>query len=509
MATNNKTIAKNTMMLYFRMFLVIAIQLITVPVVMRTLGVDNYGLYGVVAGVVTMFSFAGSTLATGTQRYMAFALGRNDTVELKKTFDANVTVYGLVCIVTFVLLEAIGVWFVNTKMVIPEGRMWVANWVFQLSILNLMVNFMSTPFNAAIIAHEKMNVFAYVSIFECVMKLVVVYVLLISPIDNLLMYAILQSFVVILIWAVYKFYCAKHFPECRGYKFEWDKPRIKDLFQYAMYNVIGTLSGIMSSSGINIVQNLFFGTLVNAAHGVAGQISGVVSQFTSNVRLAARPQIIKNYASGEKDEMWQLLYQSGKLTFYLFIFISVPAILELKYVLGLWLDVVPDHTVGICVLMLASSLVLLITAPLNAVFQAANRLKRIQLYSSSINLLTVPISYVVLLVYDNVYIPYLIMFLLGIFSSMVTLIIGRKDIELDVRKYFKDVIIKELLCFLLGFAGSAWIIFVMEESFLRLVITCVTSVVVSAIVMWLIGLTKSEKDFVIRFVNSKILRKGD
>lgn len=507
MATNNKLIAKNTMMLYFRMFLVIAIQLYTVPVILRVLGVENYGIYNVVAGVVTMFTFVNGSLASGTQRFLAYAMGKGDNDELKKVFNANITVYGLFSVVSVIVLEGFCVWFLNNKMTIPADRLWVANWVLQLAIFQFVINLMTTTYNAAIIAHEHMNIYAYLGILECVLKLVVVFLLQVSPWDLLLTYAILQTIVIVGMQLINQIYCARKFEECRQYHFEWDKPMIKSLLSYAGFNVIGSLAGLLSGYGVNLVQNVFFGPVLNAAHGISSQLSGVLGQFTFNVRMAVRPQIVKSYAAKQIEDMWNLVFQSGKLTFYLFSFMCIPLLIELPYVLDLWLDEVPDYTIAISRIMIVSMLITTLTAPLNAVYQAANKLKNVQLYSSAIILFSVPVSYLILKVYENALICYITNITLNIFASVATVLIAKHDLKMNIGRFMGHVVIPSIVCLVLPFTAMLFITPRFEPSFMRLIITCVVSVILSAVTMWTIGMKKQEKDFVIRFVNNKIIKK--
>lgn len=504
MATNNKLIAKNTMMLYFRMFLVIAIQLYTVPIILKTLDVENYGIYNVVAGVVTMFTFVNGSLSSGTQRFFAYAMGQNDKEGLKKVFNANITVYGLFSILSVILLEAFCVWFLNNKMVIPKEKLWAANWVLQLAILQFAINLMTTTFNAAIIAHEKMNIYAYISILDCILKLVVVFLLQISPMDLLITYAILQTCVIVLLQIINQVYCYKHFEECRRYTFQWDKTLIGSLLSYAGFNVIGSIAGLLSNYGVNIIQNLFFGPILNAAHSISSQISGVLSQFTFNVRLAVRPQIVKNYAAKEIESMWKLMFQSGKLTFYLFIFISVPLLIELPYILDWWLDTVPDHTVIICRMMIISLLINTISAPLNAVFQAANKLKHVQLYSAAILLFIVPASYITLLFYKNVLVAYSTTIGLNIVAAGVSIIIAKYDLDMSLKDFCNKVVFKCALCLVMPFFITFMSVFYMKQSFIRLIISCIISTISSVIVIWLLGLNKEEKNFVVNFIKKKL-----
>ena len=486
-----------------------AISLYTVPAVLKALGVEDYGLYGVIGGVVSMLSFVSGSMSSGTQRFIAFEIGTGDKDALKKTFNANFTVYLLLSACCLAFLETVGVWFLNNKMVIPEGRIQVANWVYQFSVLSFIIGLMSVPFDAAIIAHEKMDIYAYTTLLSAFFKLAIVFLLQLFPWDHLFTYAALILGVSIVMRIIYQVYCSRHFEECRSVKIEWKGDSIKDLLGYAMYNVIGALSGTLSTSGINVVQNLFFGTVVNAAHSVSSQVTGVVASFTSNVRMAVKPQIIKSYAAKEIEEMWRLVNRSSKLTFYLFIFLSVPLFLEMPYILTIWLKTPPDYVYPICRLMFASDLVLLLTAPLVGVFQAANKLRNIQLFSASILLLAVPLSYLFLKFFENPLIPYLVMLVLKVVNSAATLWIAKHDLNMSITTYTKEVVFKDFGCLLFATLVTFPIIIFMDSSFFRLILTCIVSTLSTTFIVWVYGTDDNEKWFVTNLIRTKILKRNN
>ena len=353
MSTNTR-IAKNTLLLYFRMFLLIIVQLYTVPIVLRTLGASDYGLYYVVGGIVAMFSFIGSSLSSGSQRFIAYALGKRDIKLLKRTFDTTVSIYIVFAIISFILLEIGGIWFLNYQMNIPADRLIAANWCYQFSLFAFVINLMVIPYMATVIAHERMSLFAYLSILECVLKLGVAIASQYILKDKLIVYAISIFVVAVLVQTVYWLYCRFQFAECKNYSFSWSSKTGKELLTYSGWNVVGSLAIISRQQGLNVLLNLFFGTILNAAHSIAQQIYGVLMQFVNNLYMATRPQITKFYAVGDTVEMWNLVFRSAKLAFYLLMLISIPLIIEMNTILMLWLGDVPQYTVEISVLMIIS-----------------------------------------------------------------------------------------------------------------------------------------------------------
>ena len=329
---NNKRIAKNTLLLYFRMLFLMAVSLYTSRVVLNALGVEDFGIYNVVGGVVAMFSVLSGSLSTAISRFITYELGKGNKENLNKIFSSAVTIqFGLAGII-ILLAETIGIWFLNIKMNIPEVRMEAANWVFQFSILTFAINLISVPYNASIIAHEKMSAFAYISILEAVGKLTIAYLITISPIDKLIFYAILMCAVALVVRLTYGNYCKRHFSECT-YHFSWDKLLLKQMFGFAGWNFIGASSAILRDQGGNVVINLFCGPTVNAARGIAFQVNNAVNQFVTNFMTALNPQITKSYASGDKEYMMTLIFQGARLSFYMLFLLSLPILVNTHYIL--------------------------------------------------------------------------------------------------------------------------------------------------------------------------------
>lgn len=316
---NNKRIAKNTLFLYLRMFLMMAISLFTSRIILSTLGVSDYGIYNVVGGVVAMFGLLSGSITNSITRFLTFELGKKDYFQLQKVFSTSLNVMMVLSFVIVVIGEVVGIWFLNYKMNIPEGRMDAANWAFQCSLMTFVMNLISIPYNSTIVAHEKMSAFAYISIFEVIMKLLIVYSLYVSPFDKLKSYVVLLLVLSFVIRLIYGFYCKRHFEEAT-YHFINDKVLLKKMTSFAGWNFFGQGAYMMNNQGVNIVINLFFGVTVNAARGIATQVNNAVNQFVANFMMALNPQITKSYASGELDEMHKLVYRGSKFSYFLMLF---------------------------------------------------------------------------------------------------------------------------------------------------------------------------------------------
>lgn len=346
-SANNKRIAKNTLLLYFRTLFIMLVTLYTSRVVLNTLGVTDYGIYNVVGGVVMMFSVISGSLSSSISRFITYELGHGDFEKLKRIFSTSVNIQIGISILILVLAELFGVWFLNAKMNIPAERLSAANWVLQCSLLSFIINLISVPYNACIIAHERMSAFAYISILEAVLKLAVVYMLLVSPYDKLATYAILLVVVALIIRMAYSLYCRRHFEESR-YKFVYDKPLVKEMTGFAGWSFFGNGAYMLNVQGVDMLINIFFGVTLNAARGVATQVQNAVMQFVNNFTVAVNPQITKSYAAGEMEYMYKLVCRGARFAYFLLLLFVVPIVCEADYILRLWLKLVPEYAPTFC-----------------------------------------------------------------------------------------------------------------------------------------------------------------
>ncbi len=372
-----------------------AVSLYTSRVVLNALGVEDYGIYNVVGSVVTMFAFLNGALVTTTQRYLTFELGKGDFEQLKKVFTTSVYIHALISFLIVILAETVGLWFFYNKMVIPAERMTAAMWVFQLSIVTMVIQVMSAPYNSIIVSRERMGVFAVISILETILRLAIVYLLLVLSFDRLILYAILIAIVQTLICCVYIVYCRKHFAESylvRG----TNKALLVEMGKFAGWNIWGNLAATLFGTGLNLLLNVFFGPLVNAARGIAVQVETAVAQFSTNFLMAVNPQITKLYAQNGLTEMHRLLFRSSKFACYLLLLISLPVILETPVLLKLWLNVVPDYSVPFLRILLVIVIIDSMARPFMNAAAATGDVKKYQSIIGGILLSIVPIAYLVL-----------------------------------------------------------------------------------------------------------------
>lgn len=504
--TNNKRVAKNTLFLYFRMILIMLVTLYTSRVVLAQLGIKDYGIYNVVGGVVTMFAFLNNCMTTSTQRFLTFELGKGNTQRLKDVFAASLNIHIAIAFTIVVLAESIGLWFVNYKLVIPADRLVAANWVFQFAILSFSVNIIQVPYNAVIIAHEKMNVYAYISIVEVMLKLGIVYLLSVSPFDKLIAYAVLIFAVQLLIRAIYQIYCRKNYEESK-FRIFWDKSLYQQMSGFAGWNLFGSLAWMLRDQGLNIVLNLFFGPVINAARGVATQVSGAVMNFISNFQVALNPQITKNYANGNIQEMEKLTYLGIKFSYIILFFLAFPLSLNINYVLRLWLVEVPDYTALFIILIMIDSMVgNLFGVPLMTSLSATGKIRNYQIVVSFIILLIVPVGYIALrLGCDAPSVFYITIIFSGI-SGFARFLFCRKQIGYSLREMTKGVLLPvlSLTVVALPLPIFAKLEYFQTDTLMNFLLLCLISIVMTFVSAWFVGLNTTEKGKLLSIIKSKI-----
>lgn len=491
---NNKRIAKNTLMLYIRMFIMMALSLYTSRVILQTLGVEDFGIYNVVGGLVGMFGILNSSMSSATQRYITVAIGRKEEDELKKIFSIALQIHVIIGVITVILIETAGLWFLNTKMQIPQDRMNAAFWVVQFSALASFVSIMNVPFNADIIAHEKMSAFAYISIIEAFLKLGIVFLLMALPYDKLIVYSLLLVAVQLSIRFFYMLYCHRHFPETR-YVHHKDKKLMKEMVSFAGWNLFGGLAAVSFNQGLSMLLNVFFGPVVNAARGIAQQVQGTIQIFITNFQTALNPQIIKDYAKQDFGQMHLLMERSSRFSFFLMLFLSLPVLFETPYILHLWLGVVPDNTVVFIRIIIATNLIYTIINPILTANSATGEVKTYYIVCGSLLISILPISYVALKLGAPAYSVFIVHFCVESVTQVVRLFLVRDRLRLSIRKYVKRVYLPILVVTISStiLPYAIWIKSV--SGFPRLVImtaVCFLSVILSTAIF---GLTSSERIF--------------
>lgn len=493
-SVSNKRIAKNTILLYFRMLFTMGVSLFTSRVILQTLGVEDYGIYNVVGGIVSMFTFLNGGMVSATQRYLTFEIGKGNKERLSKVFSTALQIHLFIALVIVILSETVGLWFLYEKLVIPEERMNAAFWVYQCSVLACVVSIMSVPYNASIIAHEKMSAFAYISVAEVTLKLLIVYLLYLSLWDKLIVYAGLTICVQLLIRWIYAHYCSKHFPESH-YQHHIDKSLFKEMFSFAGWSFWGNLAAILYTQGLNMMLNIFFGPVVNAARGIAVQVQHAVQGFVTNFQMALNPQITKNYATGNLTQMHLLMFRSARFSFFLLYLLTLPILLETDYILTLWLKTPPSETVTFTQWMIAISLIYTTASPCVIANQATGKVKLYQMVVGGLLLLILPLSYFALKLGLPAYSVFIVHFCVESFAQLARMLMLRKLIQLPLRAYFQHIYGPIIGVFLVSCLLPIYIHHMLPYGltrFLLVGIICVISVGTSA---FFLGLTKSEKSF--------------
>ena len=502
---NNRRIAKNTLMLYFRMILTMMVSLYTSRVILNTLGVEDFGIYNVVGGVVSMFAFFNSAMSSATQRFLSYEIGKGDFVQLRKTFNATQIIHIGIAVLIFILAETVGLWFVKSYLVIPPERLDAAIWVYHFSVLSFMVSIIQVPYNATIIAHERMNVYAYVSIIEVSLKLLIVFMLTWITYDKLKLYGILYFSVVFIVAAIYRVYTRRNFEESK-FEFVNDQKLYKTLISYSGWNLFGNIAAVAKGQGVNILLNIFYGPVVNAARGIAMQVQAAVNSFVSNFQMAVNPQIIKSYAADEREYMYSLVIRGSKFSFYLLFFLSLPIMIEVDQILKLWLKTVPEYSSIFTILVLVIILIDCVSGPLMTAIQATGKIKVYQAVVGSLLMLILPISYFLLKLGYSPEITLYVNIVISIIALSFRLYLVWKLLEFPIQRFVEEIILKNILIVLLSLSLPLLIRTSMDEHFIRLIVIVFVTLFWNAVIIFSLGLQKSEKAIVIRGIN-KILKR--
>lgn len=500
---NNKRIAHNTLFLYGRMFLVMSISLFTSRVILRALGVDDFGIFNVVGGTVAMMNVVNSAMSVSTQRYLTFELGKNDYIQFSKTFSMCINIFILLSVIILVIGETVGLWFINKCLTIPENRISAANWVYQFAMLSCICSLMTNPYNATIIAHERMNVFAYIGIAEAVSKLAIAYILIIIPFDRLASYGALTFTSSLAILLVYRWYCNKHFKNFK-YSFTWDTILFKKLAIYSGWNLFGSLSGVAKGQGLNILINIFFGPSVNAARGIAYQVNGVVHSFFTNFYTAVRPQITKYYAQGDKVNMFNLVFKSSKMAFFLILMVSLPILVETPFIVKSWLGIMPDYLVPFIRLIIIITAIDSMSTPLMTAIHATGDNRLYQLAVGIIMIMTLPISYIALKSGCSPISVFIISLILSIVSLFIRLAIAHKQLGIPFISFIKQVILRSSSVAGLSILIPLFMHKTLQPGLITTTAICLTCICCCILSSYLVGLNKKEKVAFQRIVRTKL-----
>ena len=499
-SSNNKRIAKNTILLYFRMILMMVIGIYTSRVILNALGVSDLGLYNVTGGVVTMFTFLNGTLASGGQRFMSFAIGERDAEKLKSVFRTTMTLHIWLAFAIFILCETVGLWYVYNKLNVEPGRFEAALWCYHLSVVAMVVSILQVPFNSALIAHEKMDIYAYMSIFDVSAKLLVAYLITVTPFDRLIFYAILILSVTLLNTYIYNLYCRRKFEECR-FGYGYDKQLMREMVGFCGWNTIGCFAVMGQTTGLNLVINAFCGTVVNGARAIAFQVNGMIMKFIENFQMALNPQIIKYYADGDMQNMERLVIRGAYLSSYLFLSLAIPLFIECEYVITLWLGSCPDYVVPFVQIVLIESLFKSMGNPTITAMHATGKMKMVQITVGLVQVLVLPVCYLLFRVGLNpvtvvaaAVTPWLVVIPMRLYWC-------NHYSGFPVRRFLVSICLKiPVMAILMAIPPYLVHYFIPLDGFCLFLAVGIVSVIASAILVYTLGLEPSVREF----VNSKI-----
>ena len=499
--SNTHRIAKNTAFLYIRMLVMMVISFITTRVMLKALGVDNYGINNVVGGLVSMFSMLSASLSGAVSRFFTFGLGKGDMKHLRVVFSTSINIHIVLAFIVLTAIETVGVWFLNHRMVIAPERLGAANWVLQCSTAIFAINLLSVPYRAAIIAHERMSAFAYLTIFEATAKLLIVCAIYFYGGDKLKLLAMLNIIPAIISQIIYWRYCKHNFVEC-NYQYVYDKKLFGEIFSFAGWSFIGNTAGVMKNEGVNVVINTFFGASINAARGIAMQVNGMVMQFISNFTMALNPQIIKDYAAGQLERMHKLMFQGTKLSYYIFMILSIPVIFEIETFLQVWLGEVPAHTVFFTRLVLALSLAEIVSHTLITAQTATGKIKVYQMVVGGILLLNLPISYLLLRWGWFPEVTVIVAIIVSQLCLVARLWFLRRMINFPVRKFITKVYCNVITVTLLSLIVPTTCYILMPAGVERFFVLCSLSVLSSAAAIYFVGCNCEERTMIVKAIKS-------
>lgn len=487
--------------MYVRMIFLTLISLYTVRVVLYVLGTSDYGLYNVVGGIVGVFGFVSGTLINAAQRFFSYHLAKNDWKMVSRIYSINMIIYLVLIAIVIILSETIGLWFLFNKMKIDAARMDAAFCVYQLSVATFALGVISSPFQAILVSDENLKTYSLIAIAEGVLRLAVVYIISISNSDKLILYAWLLMFVKLLVYSFYILYARIHYKELK-FHFVREINAYKEIFSFTSWNFVGAIASVGKSQGVNIVINLFFGTVVNAARGIAVQINSILTQFSQNFMKAIEPQIIKTYTRKDEQVFIKLLYFSSRVSFCLLFVAGLPLIKNMQYVLSLWLKEVPQYTAFFAALVIVDTIIGGITEPILTAIQATGKIKIYQIVVGGINLLNIPLSYIFLKIYNNPLVPFVVSIIVTLLMMNARIVLAYRQVGIVIREYLKRVIIPILIISAISVCFSY---FVIPEagSLLAFIRNIAISLAVTVPLLFFIGFNKQERRILINMLPRK------
>lgn len=507
--TDNQRIAKNTLILGLRMLFTMGVSLYTSRVILDVLGVDDYGLYSVIGGIVVLLTIVSNSMRSATQRFITFELGQGSAKQVSDAFSMCMIAHFIIGIIVIVLGESVGLWYVQTRLNIPEGREAAAMYVYQFSLLTTIVSLIRSPYEASVIAHEKMSFFAYMSIVEVCLKLAIVYILTISQWDKLVFYAILVLLTSLVIFFFYRLFCRKLFDTC-NFRFIIKKDYFYKLFSFLGWNLLGASATLGTTQAGNLIINHFLGVAINAAYGVANHVQGAINAFVSNFQVAFTPQIVKLYAQNRLPEFYKLSNGSALLSYYILFLISFPLLVNIDYVLGVWLVDVPMYAGTFCSLLIIYSLIDAIQAPFWIGINASGDIKVYEIWLSALLILNIPFSYFALRWGWEPYWVVVIRVLLNFITAICRCVHVKIQLDFPIKEYLLNVVLRVLLVT----AASIFVWFLIPHEHLYstfggFIIVYIVSVTVIGVFIFLFGLGKSERNLLLSFISRFVpIKKG-
>ncbi|MBQ0142355.1 MAG: lipopolysaccharide biosynthesis protein [Prevotellaceae bacterium] len=501
--SNNKRIAKNSIFLYIRTMIIMVVTLFTSRIILQSLGVDDYGIYNEVGGIVSMFSLILGSMTDATQRFLTIELGKGERGDINNVFSTSIQLHIIIGIIIVLIAEPVGLWFMYNKLNIPVERLSAAFWVFQCSLLSFFVLVISIPYNALIVAYERMKAFAYISVIDALLRLIIAYMMAINfSIDKLVLYAILMMITQLLIRNIYNFYCKRNFKESK-YHYTKNHKLTRNFGRFAAWSMLGNMSYVCNNYGISLLLGMFFAPFVNAAHGITLQVQGAFSTFEKNFQTAVNPQITKNYAAGDIIEMETLIFRSARLSFLLILIPLIPILFEAETIFKLWLNIVPEYTVIFVQLMVITSLISTLRNPLEVAIKATGEIKMFEISVYGSKLLILPCAYICLRLGCSPTSVFIVSLLFELLAISLSLIEAKRLLGLSILTFIKKTVLRLCVTVLLSVITPIAICLLLNPDILRFLILTLCSIVVTTIISSFVGLTTRERKAIITYIMAK------
>ena len=497
-SSNNIRIAKNSFYMSIRMIVVLCVTLFSTRIILNALGVDDYGIFNVVAGFVSLFSFLSTSMSNSIQRFYNFEYAKNGIVGANRVFNTSILIQLILAVILVALLEIFGPWYIQNKMVLPIPRLNTALALFQFSVISFICVIIQAPFLAAVMAHERMGFYSVVSVLDASLKLAIAYVLSFLGGDHLLKYGLLLVIVSLIILSIYACYARIKFVEIR-FSLSIDNQLVKSMLTFSGWNLFGSSSGVLKEQGVNLIMNLFFGPIVNAAKGIATQVNNGIQSFVSNIIVPVRPQLVQSYSLGNIDRVMRLTYSVSKFSSYILYLISLPLLCEIDYVLQLWLGLnVPEYTAPFIRIVIITSFISNLNGAISGVVHASGKMKNYQLLGAIVNVMSLPIVYFALRLNGSPQLGMVLVACITIVNQIVCMLVLKTIVSYSIRDYIYIVIFPFIRVVYITCWVPIVVIRLLEPSFLRLCLTTILSVIIISIAIYLFGLTIDERKYAMR-----------